>query len=189
MGDRTCAGCGADSAGTYCSSRCKWALRPRVACASCGGPTGWAVGARVSTATCNPCRRQKPTYRPANMAARGMVERWSCAGCGVECERPATKGQRPKWCAICRNTRKDWVPAGVRRQVYERDDWTCGICLEPVKGELIGSLSEWRPSLDHVVPRSRGGSNEPSNLRLAHFWCNTVRNDERSYTDADFRAA
>ncbi len=28
------------------------------------------------------------------------------------------------------------------------------------------------PSIDHVVPLSRGGSNHPSNLQLAHLLCN-----------------
>lgn len=72
--------------------------------------------------------------------------------------------------------------------MYERDGWACGICLEPVDRELIGSASLWRPSIDHILPRSAGGSNEPENMRLAHFWCNAARGADL-YADEDFRSA
>lgn len=73
--------------------------------------------------------------------------------------------------------------------IYERDRWTCWLCEDAVDQSLIGSHSEWRPSLDHVVCRSQGGTDDPDNLRLAHWWCNIMRNDERAYSPEDFRAA
>lgn len=30
------------------------------------------------------------------------IERWTCGACGVACERPTARGQRPKWCDDCR---------------------------------------------------------------------------------------
>lgn len=27
------------------------------------------------------------------------LQRWTCPGCGKQCERPAARGQRPKWCS------------------------------------------------------------------------------------------
>lgn len=64
--------------------------------------------------------------------------------------------------------------------IYERDEWTCGICDGPVD-----RLLEWPDpmsvSLDHVVPLSKGGSHAPDNAQCAHLVCN-VRKGAR--TDA-----
>lgn len=178
------------SVAKYCSTVCKETAR-KVPCTSCGEPM-WFGTTLSATPTCLPCRRARPTYRGRRRRGKresGVIETWECAGCGVECTRPATKGQRPKWCAECRLLSRDWVPVRVRREVYVRDGWACWLCEEPVDRELIGTHSEWRPSLDHVVPRSKGGTDDPENLRLAHLWCNVVRNDERAYSPEDFRVS
>lgn len=139
---------------------------------------------------CQSCRRSSPSYRVKDKRAKGFVERWVCGDCGIPCERPAMKGQRPKWCARCRLLRQNSyirLSATNRLAIYERDEWTCWICTESVDPELIGTLSEWRPSLDHLLPKSQGGSDEISNLSLAHLWCNAALNDRRAYTPEDFR--
>lgn len=61
-----------------------------------------------------------------------------------------------------------------RRALYERDKWMCGLCNEPVDGSLHWN-DDWAPSLDHIVPSSLGGSDDESNLRLAHRICNGRR--------------
>lgn len=76
----------------------------------------------------------------------------------------------------------------LRALVYGRDELICQICLEPTDPSASPS-SDWYPSLDHVVPRSKGGSDRQDNLRTAHRWCNAVRGDESYYTDADLRVA
>lgn len=43
---------------------------------------------------------------------------------------------------------------------------TCWLCLEPISGKL---------TLDHVKPKSKGGTAAVSNLRPAHFDCNQKR--------------
>lgn len=61
-----------------------------------------------------------------------------------------------------------------RKKVYERDNWQCGICNQPVNPEL-----EWphpqSASLDHIVPLAQGGEHTRANVRLAHLHCNTSR--------------
>ncbi len=58
--------------------------------------------------------------------------------------------------------------------IGERDGWTCWLCGHRVDPHApIGSPSS--PTVDHVVPRSRGGSNDVANLRLAHRRCNGRR--------------
>jgi 5-methylcytosine-specific restriction endonuclease McrA len=59
-----------------------------------------------------------------------------------------------------------------RLKVAARDGWLCHLCGEPVDPAGQG---EDAPSIDHVVPRSRGGSSRQENLRLAHKRCNNAR--------------
>jgi hypothetical protein len=58
--------------------------------------------------------------------------------------------------------------AAIRNEVFERDDYTCRYC-----GARGGKLE-----CDHVVPVSRGGGNEPSNLATACFQCNRSKRDK-----------
>ena len=63
-----------------------------------------------------------------------------------------------------------------RTSIYERDSWTCQLCLGPVKRRLPAT-HPGAATLDHRVPRADGGSSNPSNLQLAHAICNHVRGD------------
>src|SRR3954449_817931 len=56
----------------------------------------------------------------------------------------------------------------------DRDGWTCWVCCGDVDPRCP-SGSPHAPSVDHVVPRSRGGTNALTNLRLAHRRCNGQR--------------
>lgn len=60
-------------------------------------------------------------------------------------------------------------------RVFQRDGWRCGICRQPTPRELIGSRSPHRPTLDHVVPLSRGGSHTYANVQCACARCNFVK--------------
>jgi hypothetical protein len=64
---------------------------------------------------------------------------------------------------------------GVRiDELGDRDDWTCWVC----DGEVDSRAPAGSPhaaSVDHVIPRARGGTNDPDNLRLAHRRCNGQR--------------
>ena len=51
--------------------------------------------------------------------------------------------------------------------------WNCNICGKPV--ELDATENNMRPSHDHVVPLTKGGSNTPDNVRLAHRGCNSSK--------------
>lgn len=66
----------------------------------------------------------------------------------------------------------DWIAPKLRLELYERDAWTCYLCESPVDRE--GSPNGDRaPSLDHVLPKSLGGSDDPSNLKTACRACNS----------------
>jgi hypothetical protein len=61
-----------------------------------------------------------------------------------------------------------------RYKIAERDGWRCGICGMPVS-PTARYPDPLQATLDHILPVSRGGSNDPSNLRLAHMGCNRSR--------------
>lgn len=51
-------------------------------------------------------------------------------------------------------------------QLIERYGLHCWLCNRAITR---------RPTMDHVMPVSRGGSHHIENLRLAHFTCNQAR--------------
>jgi hypothetical protein len=68
---------------------------------------------------------------------------------------------------------RDW--AALRRQVFKRDNFTCTYC-----GQRGGALE-----CDHVMPISRGGSNDPANLTTA---CRDCNRDKGNKTPEEWRA-
>ncbi|WP_278522891.1 HNH endonuclease [Methanobrevibacter arboriphilus] len=58
------------------------------------------------------------------------------------------------------------VPNSVRKAVFERDNYTCQCCN--TKKDL---------TIDHIVPRSKGGSNDETNLQTLCKSCNLAKAD------------
>lgn len=56
-------------------------------------------------------------------------------------------------------------------EVFERDNWTCGICAEPVDRDLRFP-DPMSVSLDHIVPLALGGDHSRANTQCAHLTCN-----------------
>lgn len=72
--------------------------------------------------------------------------------------------------------RAPWIHPAKRLRIYERDGWVCRLCDLPVPRWLLGDKRDpLAPTLDHVVPRSRGGGHEEWNLQLAHRRCNSAK--------------
>lgn len=62
----------------------------------------------------------------------------------------------------------------IRRQLKERQGSRCALCGERM--HFTGDpLSPFYATLDHIVPRKDGGSNNRRNLQLAHRKCNHER--------------
>lgn len=72
------------------------------------------------------------------------------------------------------------------KELFQRDDGVCHICGKPCDWEDYREESgafiagDDYPSIDHVIPLSRGGAHEWSNVRLAHFICNSIKSDKAS---------
>jgi 5-methylcytosine-specific restriction endonuclease McrA len=57
--------------------------------------------------------------------------------------------------------------------IYKRDNYICHICGEFVDlNDKLNNCGSKFPSIDHVVPKSKGGSDYPSNLKTCCISCN-----------------
>jgi len=185
---RTCAVCRAAVDGTskYCSEPCKWSVQKRLPCSKCGGPTGWRAGRTdLVEPTCNSCRRDYSNFEHGTR--RGYSDaRCRCDEC-VAWNREQCQAYRAKRRAEGRPIKSfgssgPWIAPSVRLKVFERDAWTCQLCSEPLQPDS-DPQSDWYPSLDHIVPQSKGGSHSAENLRAAHRWCNSIRGAEDYHAD------
>lgn len=105
----------------------------------------------------------------------------NCVACGIEIDLTARnkRGQLQrvvtKFCRPCKQDYNKYKMSA--RELAERDGTDCGICGQLVDMTLKRSDGLQCPSVDHVIPRSRGGSHDPSNLQLAHLRCNMAKSD------------
>ena len=184
---RVCAGCGDEldpnmsMNAHYCSSKCRYEFRDDPCRVECAGGCGERIMLSVSSlpagkAKCQDCRRRDADW-----------PRVRTLGTCSKCDRPS---QAKDLCAshYGKKWRKDhgkpyyskyawWIDPKKRYAIYNRDQWTCGLCGLPVDREWDFN-SPNAPTLDHIVPRSQGGAHDPSNLTTAHAYCNAIRRDQ-----------
>lgn len=155
------------------------------------------------TATCEETRIKKllPVHVPRSeigvlvIPSSGTVWRDSSCVCGKR----FVSSKAAKYCSDrCTNRttahkrrvtkRGAFVEDVAPSVVYARDNYTCHLC----GGTLdMGAASPQpkSPTLDHVVPLSRGGTHSYANVKAAHFRCNVSKKDARhgayALTDAD----
>lgn len=117
-------------------------------------------------------RPKRPSTRSHNVHCQhcGTEFRTSANGkfCSVACRSRETRARRRAWKLGVR-----WEPIGLST-LSRRDGGLCHICNKPVlwTAKAPDPLS---PSIDHVVPLSRGGSHTMGNTALAHFRCNYLK--------------
>lgn len=71
----------------------------------------------------------------------------------------------------------------LRKTLHLLQSGKCALCREPVSLDIINPKDPLAPTLDHIVPLSRGGAlNATENVRLAHRSCNMKRGNRM---DAD----
>jgi len=104
--------------------------------------------------------------------------------CSPHCQKLAVMQRYPsaRWCSKqCANRHWGRVRARKRgavpqspysdREIFERDSWTCHICLEPVD-PLVPRTEPRGATIDHVHPIALGGHDVPENVAAAHRECN-----------------
>lgn len=65
----------------------------------------------------------------------------------------------------------------IKRVLIQRDGLMCSICCYPMKPHADPRKDPDGVTIDHRVPKSRGGTDHISNLQLAHRRCNAERGD------------
>lgn len=75
----------------------------------------------------------------------------------------------------------------LRNQVISAYGSTCWLCGLPIDLALPRTHPQGF-TVDHVVPRSKGGTDVLSNLRPAHWICNVRRQDKPGRPHAQRRA-
>lgn len=193
---KQCADCGIDirvkhgesNRAKYCDA-CRYKRRhPRVehpsgvravaamgVCINCGRKTP-TLEQGVSHYCCDACKTSYCRYgmpRPSTA---------TCADCGclIDLRKRDRNGdfvyrRNARRCRECQcHKRPHRYGVGVER-IARRDGTICKWCGEPVDMSLVGSGSKWAPSIDHIIPWSRGGTNAPKNLCLMHRVCNAQK--------------
>lgn len=156
-----------------------------LTCVICGRSFPAAIyrrgGKWLLRATCSP--ECQAAVVGVNLSAGRRVEH-PCADCGAVIVGPANAR-----CQSCRrvvhlewsrrmNVRRRGVRPRRRKmtlvQIGDRDGWRCHLCRKRVDKRL-----KWphpmSASQDHLIPISDGGDDEPENIALAHYGCNSRR--------------
>lgn len=111
----------------------------------------------------------------AQLRANGtLATEFSCGICGVGI--PAVKADgsfikaSTRLCVPCRSSYRSVSQTSVNR-LLTRDGPICSLCFTEI--DLTFAWPDPRSaSIDHVLPRSLGGSNDLENLALSHLGCN-----------------
>lgn len=90
--------------------------------------------------------------------------------CGAACANRAERHRRARGAGKWKRSELQY------RRIAARDGWRCQLCGERVDGR-VKYPSPLQGTLDHIVPRSRGGSDDDVNLQLAHHACNSMKSD------------
>ena len=186
--ERICEHCGEAfgakvyQAGRFCSTEC--AKQAQIALRKTGTRRDSARKWRAMSPVHHDAIRRAAAAAEGTTGGGRVFIQGACVVCG---DQFLSAGIQSRYCSRdCRmvaRPRSKWISGSNRIAIYLRDDWTCQICGERVDRHA-DPLSDWYPSLDHIVPRSHGGTDDADNLRTAHRWCNSVRGDLTYYTDA-----
>lgn len=180
----------------YCSDVCKRRVTSRKmnrrrlpvaqpkerACAYCGRLFVPKRDARYCYY--NWCVQRAYTERKGSGRALRMIpHRVVCKECGDEF---VAIHPEARWCGrSCQIRHRSRVasrrrgPSGVStayidREIFDRDRWCCHICGEVVRQDVPRTHKDGA-TIDHVVPLSLGGADEPANVATAHGRCNRAK--------------
>lgn len=99
------------------------------------------------------------------------VTDWVCAGCGAECSRPPTKGQRPKWCLGCR-AKSGWslhkfTCSGCGANVEGFGSKFCSVACSNRHKSRASRPVKWRAEREAASDKLWAARVERNRLRLA----------------------
>jgi 5-methylcytosine-specific restriction endonuclease McrA len=142
-----------------------------------------------------PPKPLKPKQPKPKLVGPPIIRFTRCLGCSdmIRC-----KSARTKRCAECSRRHNIGRTMGLYRAasetgkvrqammwryvlvdyLRERDGDKCGLCAKKITfGVTTGprGADDEGPSIDHIHPRSHGGSDDLANLQLAHWSCNRAK--------------
>lgn len=69
-----------------------------------------------------------------------------------------------------KSSNKESEYAKNREYLKKTNVWACGLCGHRIKKKDL--------TVDHIIPLSRGGTHELTNLRLVHAKCNIIKGSD-----------
>jgi 5-methylcytosine-specific restriction endonuclease McrA len=124
-------------------------------------------GISIRHVECDICGRMFETWRPKRKC------------CSKECsDKAAYEQSLPAKRDSGRRRRARLKGATVEvfssKEIFMRDGWRCQICKRKIK-KNAKHPHPYAPTLDHIVPLSRGGTHERKNVQLACSRCNSKK--------------
>jgi hypothetical protein len=186
MGSNRCCHClsaviPADSRSVnYCSNSCSQRAsnagrRPVRGCVYCGEPLPYG-----SSRYCSDHRGYNAAIIDCIVCGATFQRTHGGLCCSTECSEEA-KRERYRRKNRARRT-KSRPGVYTLREIGDRAGWRCHLCGKKVRGDLSG-MHPRGPTIDHLVPLSKGGTDSARNVDLAHRSCNVSRGN----TDVEFQ--
>jgi len=73
----------------------------------------------------------------------------------------------------------------IRNQILERNGYTCQLCgAGPCDRDPFNPNRKVRLNIDHITPKSQGGTDDPDNLRVLCSACNLGRSNIQTPSEA-----
>ncbi len=110
------------------------------------------------------------TRRCQNCGGDFVSKRYDQRFCSVKCQRAADGRRRAR--ALLRPLGEHYSDLDV----FERDHWRCHLCGKFVRRD-VSRNDPLGATIDHIIPLSQGGTDEPTNVATAHRSCNGLKGD------------
>lgn len=148
----------------------------RSRCTGCWAPPPVPSSPACPTVQGGPCCSLAKQRRPVPRSFTGGP----CAHCatlfmGYAQERFCSRLCNKRWWRQERRVARREAERNDRLMVFVADGWICRLCGKPTADEKVPH--PLAPTVDHVIPVARGGTDAVENLVCAHFICNSQKRD------------